>query len=533
MRYWLAGLALWMAMTAALAQSEAIAVKVDFTYRGVFAGESVRVGTQCFVTPSLLEKWGWIPTPHEDEIEFEVDGRMFRLPLTQVDNRSMVDFTRACEFAGARATWNEKQDTYSVRGSIRNIELTDVGIRVDGTLPFQVKSFKIANPNRLVMDFVGTELEERLVENLPEGWRVGKYGANSIRVVIEHPQMATQIVPKTEVTRSMKVMLRSVNIQTAGQDTTPPLLKEPVAAPIKPAVLGEPVFKRETERETVFTINSSGGVLGAPSAKYITPTQVQINMPNANFATFGLTKIETSNWVSSYTLTGENASAAMVINLKSPMAFQMGVTEGVIKFRLFRPQKADGNLEGKVIIVDAGHGGKDSGSRHGNVNEKDIVLPIARLTAKYLNEQGAAVVLTRDEDNFVTLGDRSKVANASNASLFVSIHVNSNSVANSRSGGMTFYHQQDPVGMLLAECIQAEIAKVSKIPTMGTWSDRRIYQSGFAVLRNSKMPSVLIELGFINHSSDRARLVQAEFREAIAQAIVRGVKVFLGDDKQK
>lgn len=519
-----------MAMTAALAQSAAIAVKVDFTYRGSFAGESVRVEDDCFVVPMLLQRWGWTITTHEEHVEVMIDGRMFRLPVRTIDDRVMVNLAEACGYAGANFRWNEAKDTFLIRGSIRNVELTSDGIRIDGTLPFQVKSFKVAKPDRLVIDLVGSELEARLMADLPEGWRVGQFNSNTVRVVIEHPTMVSQTVPKSVVARNFASPLRSVNPAAAALDQTPPLTQEPVAPVVKPALLAGPTFSAKSDRELVLTLPFTNGVPGAPSATYVSPTTVQVNFPNSTFASFGLHQIEDSVWLKSYTVTGENANASLILDLTAPMAFELGIRDGTVKIRLFRPMKADGNLTGKVIIIDAGHGGKDSGSRHGNIYEKNIVLPISQLTARLLTEEGAAVVLTRNEDAFITLGDRSKVANASQAALFVSIHVNSNTVANSRSGGMTFYHQQDPVGMLLAECIQTEIAKVSKIPTMGIWSDRRIYQSGFAVLRNSKMPSVLIELGFINHSHDRARMVQADFREQIAKAIVRGVKVFLGDE---
>jgi N-acetylmuramoyl-L-alanine amidase len=66
---------------------------------------------------------------------------------------------------------------------------------------------------------------------------------------------------------------------------------------------------------------------------------------------------------------------------------------------------------------------------------------------------------------------------------------------------------------------------------MGPRSDGSIYRSGFSVLRNSTMPGVLCELGFINHESDRRRMVTDEFQRAVAKAIVKGIKVFLGDAK--
>ena len=101
--------------------------------------------------------------------------------------------------------------------------------------------------------------------------------------------------------------------------------------------------------------------------------------------------------------------------------------------------------------------------------------------------------------------------------------------ANGTSGGMTFYHKSSAVGQVLAECIQSEIAKVSKLKSHGAWSDGRIYDTGFSVLRNSTMPGVLIEFGFINNSADRKRMVTADFQSDVAGAVVKGLKVYLGD----
>jgi N-acetylmuramoyl-L-alanine amidase len=96
---------------------------------------------------------------------------------------------------------------------------------------------------------------------------------------------------------------------------------------------------------------------------------------------------------------------------------------------------------------------------------------------------------------------------------------------------MIFHHKQEPLGKLLAECISREVAKVSELPNMGVISDGRIYNSGFAVLRNSTMPGVLCELGFINHNKDRRRMVTADFQKKVAEAIVRGIQIYLGERK--
>jgi N-acetylmuramoyl-L-alanine amidase len=195
-----------------------------------------------------------------------------------------------------------------------------------------------------------------------------------------------------------------------------------------------------------------------------------------------------------------------------------------VTLRLIKPNGSNGTLAGKVIVLDAGHGGRDPGATNSGVQEKKIALAIAQQTAKALTEAGASVILTRNDDRFIPLGERSDIANRSKADLFLSIHINSNTVANSRSGSIMFHHKQSPLGILLGNLLSEEIVKVSELPSMGVRSDRTIYESGFAVLRNSQMPAVLLEMGFINHSRDRARIQEAEYHSSVAKAITQAVK---------
>jgi len=199
---------------------------------------------------------------------------------------------------------------------------------------------------------------------------------------------------------------------------------------------------------------------------------------------------------------------------------------------LIKPNVGNGHLAGKIVVVDAGHGGHDSGAKSPakDAFEKNLTLKIAKQLSNRLTAEGATVIMTRTTDTFIELKERAMIANRNGAHFFISCHINSNVVSNSTSGGMTFYHKKDPIGQLLADCIQREIAKVSGLKSMGTWSDQRIYQSGFAVLRHSTMPAVLIEFGFINHNFDRKRMVTADFQSDVAGAIVKGLKVYLGED---
>ncbi|MEJ5170562.1 MAG: N-acetylmuramoyl-L-alanine amidase, partial [Fimbriimonadales bacterium] len=257
-------------------------------------------------------------------------------------------------------------------------------------------------------------------------------------------------------------------------------------------------------------------VLRVPAAQWVPP---EAPLP-------ALRSIETES---------DGVSLQIALNMERPMGVRSVVERNLLRFTLVRPDVGDGKLAGKVVVVDAGHGGSDPGARSlgGKVLEKDLNLAMALEIANQLTRSGADVILTRASDVFLPLRERSEIANRSNAAFFISVHVNSNRVSNSRSGTMVFHHKTDPIGQLLADCIQREIGKTSGLPNLGTWSDGRIYASGFAVLRYAKMPAVLLELGFINHATDLRRIQTEDFRKKVASAVVKGLRVFLGDGQQE
>jgi N-acetylmuramoyl-L-alanine amidase len=156
------------------------------------------------------------------------------------------------------------------------------------------------------------------------------------------------------------------------------------------------------------------------------------------------------------------------------------------------------------------------------------------LVASKLAQAGATVIMTRRTDVFISLTARAEVANKSKADFFVSCHINDSGGPRNMAGTITFHHKGNQISRVLAECIQHEIAKVSGLANTGVWSDGKIYPvSGFSVLRNTKMPGVLIEFGFIDNAGDRKRMVTDQFQDAVAKAVVQGIKVYLGDAKAK
>lgn len=175
------------------------------------------------------------------------------------------------------------------------------------------------------------------------------------------------------------------------------------------------------------------------------------------------------------------------------------------------------------VVIDPGHGGKDPGATGGGVREKAVVLNVAKKIAAYLEARGCTVMLTRETDVFVELSDRARMANAAKADLFVSIHCNSVR-DNARATGMEVYHytRASEASKRAARVIYDKL-----LPVCGL-RGRGVKSKDLAVLRETAMPAVLVELGFISNPSDRAKLTNFAWQDDAAQAIADGIVEAVG-----
>ena len=216
----------------------------------------------------------------------------------------------------------------------------------------------------------------------------------------------------------------------------------------------------------------------------------------------------------------------------------------------------------KSIIIDPGHGGKDPGAvGRSGLKEKDVALDVSKRLAKKIEKNlGIKTILTREEDTFIKLQDRTKFANQNEGSLFVSIHVNSaesrkaygfetyflsttknesairvaareNSVLE-LEGSVQTLKNEDLIRATIAQAsfvqqserlaaiIQQEIGKRVESKDLG------VKQAGFYVLMGASMPNVLIELGFISNAQEEKKLKSSQYREALATSIYRAIEEY-------
>lgn len=167
------------------------------------------------------------------------------------------------------------------------------------------------------------------------------------------------------------------------------------------------------------------------------------------------------------------------------------------------------------VMVDAGHGGYDNGATYNGRREKDDTLRLALRVGEILTQRGVDVEYTRTEDIYQNPNEKANIANQSGVDLFVSLHRNSSPYPNTYSGVETLVYNTGDIKEEFAENINSELEKVG-------YNDLGInVRTNLAVLKKTKMPAVLVEVGFINTDADN-ELFDSRFNE-IANAIAQGI----------
>jgi len=208
---------------------------------------------------------------------------------------------------------------------------------------------------------------------------------------------------------------------------------------------------------------------------------------------------------------------------------------------LLRPSEATGVAKPKVVVLDPGHGGNDKGAvGRRNVEEKRVVLDVAKRARGHLANAGFKVYLTRETDRYISLNERTAKARKWGADAFVSIHLNA-AASRSASGLETYVvaHQgfpptarstlsksdryafpgnrHDEANVVLGHSLQKGLLEKVK------GKDRGLRHARFVVLKNAPCPAALIECGFLSNQAEENKMLRREHREAIALAIAQGI----------
>jgi N-acetylmuramoyl-L-alanine amidase len=223
-------------------------------------------------------------------------------------------------------------------------------------------------------------------------------------------------------------------------------------------------------------------------------------------------------------------------------------------------------LKVRRIVVDPGHGGKDYGAPgyQKGVHEKDVVLAISKkLAVKLKKELGCEVIMTRTTDKYMTLEERTAIANTQNADLFISVHTNSHT--DKRAYGIETYTlnlatDNDAILVAARENATSEMnisdldsildsllhnVKVNESSRLANHvqssvcsglskdyskiKDKKVKQAPFYVLMGAQMPAILVETSFISNKTECSRLVDEKYQDAVAESITEGVKIYIDE----
>ncbi|HWQ09190.1 MAG TPA: N-acetylmuramoyl-L-alanine amidase, partial [Holophaga sp.] len=210
------------------------------------------------------------------------------------------------------------------------------------------------------------------------------------------------------------------------------------------------------------------------------------------------------------------------------------------------------------IVLDPGHGGEDEGAKgRKGLREKDVALDLALALKAELQNQGCEVLLTRQDDAFIPVWDRTRIANEAGADLFVSLHLNA-AKARAAKGSEVFFLSQSAgdadaaevaalenqgavappgtegvVASILDDMAQKAFLQDSEklavdvqdqLNRLGGIRERGVKQAPFAVLRSAAMPAVLVETAFISNPKEEEKLKDPAFLDQVARAIARGIR---------
>ncbi|MFD1018869.1 N-acetylmuramoyl-L-alanine amidase [Thalassobacillus hwangdonensis] len=181
------------------------------------------------------------------------------------------------------------------------------------------------------------------------------------------------------------------------------------------------------------------------------------------------------------------------------------------------PEPKTNGLKNKLIVIDAGHGGRDVGAIGiSGVFEKDVTFSTASRLKEKLELAGAKVILTRDSDRYLSLSGRSVLSNLSKADAFLSLHYNSAPQFPSASGiGTYYYHNHNRA---LAQTLQTEMVRATGL------RDRGVTHGNFHVVRETSGAAVLLELGFISNRLEEQLVQTYGYQSKLASGIVKGLE---------
>ena len=225
-------------------------------------------------------------------------------------------------------------------------------------------------------------------------------------------------------------------------------------------------------------------------------------------------------------LTESDGSNSLLLRIGTKQACKFNFVAEANVLNIVATVKTQESYAGSnVVVLDAGHGGTDSGAHREGIQEKNVVLPITLRAGAILQSRGFQVIYTRTDDSTVELDARSQIANQHSAALFVSVHANANVKSEPNGTETYFYAPLDKPDLFQQRMERERLATLLQQEVVGRLhrADRGVKEANFSVLRKTSMPSALVETAFISNAEERGLLNQDYFQQQAAEGIAEGI----------
>lgn len=457
-------------------------------------------------------------------------GRSGEVPVIDVDGSPMLPMDKVMEVIGGESAWARVTRTLTLTAHLESVEFVDGVLKVNCSFPV-VCSVDEWN-GKIMLDVSGAKLSTEANEvyvgsPVVERARLGQYAASTARVVLD---TLKPVGFKLESRLPASQLLLRVSEDLPHTPTKP--ATPPKVGKQQPYTIS--AIRAETLSDTRLSLVIATSGRGAVEAAYgVMPPQIVLHLPGGTLAE-GAASTELSHPLIKAARVAQAsispAKARITLDLARICVYSVRIEDNAVLVDVGLPLNAGGKLAGKLVVIDPGHGGREKGAGFNGIYEKDVNYRIASAIAEALRAQGARTMFTRNGDHSIGLAARSEVAIDNGADFFISVHCNSNGTRNNATGIETYYHKQESSPRALAFAIHAGVCSHTGMRDRKARSDSSLYASGLGVLRRlsgSSVPGILLECGFLNHSSDRSRLLDSGYRKKLAAGVVAGLKAYV------
>ncbi|AYK06454.1 N-acetylmuramoyl-L-alanine amidase family protein [Brevibacillus laterosporus] len=452
-----------------------------------------------------------------------INGKAQTLEATPelINNRMLLPLRFVGEALGATVGWDNDSRTVIVNQPVQT--------QINGqSLPATEKVYhwedKVLLPVKTIADRLGVSQDEltakaslkkvidsTTVISLQDitdsiGTDVAEWDKKRNEVVITRMNRLTDIEPQDE----------SVQIQTRYKvSPTVSVLQNPYRIVMDfPEMELSNKMRDEENKEIVIDQRKESSSSDYSSSNMDSPEKLELSDGDSNDASISAVSQQTQPLIRSirYSQYQDNPKTVrVVVELNRSSKYQLVSTNDGVKLQLqAKPQKT-----GYVIVVDAGHGGHDVGAK-GTVGnyEKDFTLSVANRLVEYLKQHKEfQVIATRSTDTYLTLKERTDIANEIDADVFISVHANSFNPET--RGTETYYYNQNSLD--LARVVHKHLLAATQFP------DRKVKQNNFYVVKNTKMPAVLTETGFLTNQIENTQLMSPQFQDKVAKSLADAI----------